>query len=140
MTNILDIEITYIPPKMELEDVMNQIHDSFSSTPFYFTEDFCFAVREALINSLEASKGLSAENQMIFIHATYDNNEAVVEISELGKPFDENRINFSKETTFEDVLYEERGRGLLFINLFTDEFTFTQNYEGLKIFTLRKKG
>ncbi|UOE92510.1 MULTISPECIES: ATP-binding protein [Bacillaceae] len=140
MSKELDIELTFTPVTMDIDIIMSEVSSKLTEITFSCTEEFCFAIREALINSIEACKGLDQQNQMIFIHLQYTDGTAIAEISDLGKPFDESRLNYSKEMSFEDVLHEEDGRGFLFIELFTDDFYFTQNYEGLKTFVLKRKG
>lgn len=89
--------------------------------------EICFAVNEILINSIEATKNKTKDQEgnyflTLSIQIVETSVEIVISDQAEGKPAEiETELN---NKTFEDVLWQERGRGLLFVQNLVDELWF----------------
>lgn len=101
----------------------------------------CLAAHEVFINIIEAARKQHGEShdEKLSVHICSQNNEIEIQIvNDLGG-VPEEALESMVNCTFEDVLLEEHGRGLMMIHHIADEWQYTAD-EDRNIFTLRFRG
>lgn len=98
-------------------------------------ELLAFVLREAVLNALEAV----AEEAMIQIRLSADEDGVEICVIDQGGGFERQWQDKLAETSMEDCLLEERGRGLLFISRLVDEVWSSWEPERGHVFGMRKK-
>jgi len=97
----------------------------------------CFAINEGLINAIKYSIG--ADTTMRF---AINKNDQYTEFIIKNYGAEISDIVFENTTTrsFDDVLWDEHGRGLLIINEIADEWSFSRDELGRNILKIRMAG
>lgn len=95
-----------------------------------------FAIHEGLINAIQCSK--ESADLKFSIQKTDDILE--IEIINLGPEVPRSIIEKVSSLSFEDVLWEDHGRGLLIINTVADEWSLSRDNEGRNILKIRMAG
>ncbi|UQZ85895.1 hypothetical protein SK3146_05185 [Paenibacillus konkukensis] len=150
---------------IDLSDEMTESFLKYTGVPQY--RKLCFAVHELVINAVEASLSqygcsgaygaCGAEEQSpsladrsgelkaagsgctISLKMELVESDIVITISNRAEPSAVQRLHSMRGMTLDDLLHEERGRGLLIAKRLSDELTFDQDERGQITIELRKR-
>ncbi|WP_282937189.1 ATP-binding protein [Paenibacillus sp. RC67] len=113
----------------------------------------CFAVHELVINAVEgALRYQAAKNKIsgcrgqkrldctLWLRMELEEGEIVVTISNYAELGVCQEIRGKSSLSMEELLLEERGRGLLIAKQWSDQITYEQDEDGKFTIQLRKKG
>ncbi|MBN6188986.1 ATP-binding protein [Aneurinibacillus sp. BA2021] len=98
------------------------------------------AVHELLINSIEASslRCGTEHTASLTLRITQNEDETEITVEDQAGGIPSEHLAAMKHTAFENILWQERGRGLLFVQALVDEWEYTAQAEGSR-FTIRIK-
>jgi len=102
-----------------------------------FYPAFLFAVHEALVNAYEANCRCEKADTLLSTTLRLDRQQLTAEIPDWGPGLPQNWREIYLNQTMQDLLWEERGRGVLFMQNFCQEIDSTRNPEGLHIMILK---
>lgn len=138
-------------PSQKLIDLSDEMMESFfkySGISQY--RKLCFAAHELVTNAVEAvlrqqeaagsDHRIEARMPGMFIRMELNGEDIVITISAQGALRDGRLAAEIPRISFDDLLREERGKGLLMAKRLSDQLTFEQDGEGRIIMQLRKKG
>ncbi|OXM85284.1 ATP-binding protein [Paenibacillus rigui] len=139
-------------PSQQLVDLSDEMMESFlkySGVSQY--RKLCFAVHELVVNAVESTlklresgagkqEGAVAEEAKILIRMELNGDDIVITISNHGYGCDAPAMAELPKLSFDELLLEERGRGLLLAKRLSDQLTFDQDDQGRITMQLRKKG
>ncbi|KEF40008.1 anti-sigma regulatory factor (Ser/Thr protein kinase) [Schinkia azotoformans MEV2011] len=96
----------------------------------------CFAINEGLINAIQYSDRTNASISFSIIK-TEEYTDFI--IKNYGAQISDIVLDNLSTQTFDDVLWEESGRGLLIINEIADEWSFSRDEQGRNILKIRMR-
>lgn len=97
----------------------------------------CFAINEGLINAIKYCDRTDSSISFSIIKTEEYTDFIIKNYGEQISDIVFDNLSFQ---TFDDVLWEESGRGLLIINEIADEWSFSRDEEGRNILKIRMAG
>lgn len=135
-------------PCQRFIDMSDEMSESFMKyTGIAHYRRLCCAVHELVINAVEAAgrQQMSGEDALsldntLWLRMEVEEGEVIVTITNKSAAGTAEAIHGKKSLCMEDLLLEERGRGLLIAKRWSDQLTFDQKEDGTMTIQLRKKG
>jgi len=102
---------------------------------------FCFAAHELLINSIEALRGIYSKSLQndINVYIQISDDIILFSINDRGGGIPEETMQRIDKLNMEDLLNEERGRGIYLIKNFVDEFSYAAEDNGSFSYTISSR-
>ena len=102
-----------------------------------FDPAFLFAIHEALINAYEANCRCGRADAKLLATLRLHKQQLIAEIPDYGPGLPQNWREICLNQTMQDLLGEERGRGILFMQKFCQEIDSGTGPKGLHIMILK---
>ncbi|WP_028552202.1 ATP-binding protein [Paenibacillus sp. UNC451MF] len=136
---------------IDMSDEMAENFLKYSGVPQY--RKLCYAVHELVINAVEATLRHQASvneanrcsdsmglEHIIRLRMELEEGEVVITITNYAELGACQAIHSKRSANMDDLLHEERGRGLLIAKRWSDQLTFDQEEDGKITIQLRKRG
>lgn len=104
-----------------------------------FDPAFMFAIHEALINAYEANCRCERTDALLSVTLRLDRQQLTAEIPDYGPGLPQNWREICLNQTMQDLLGEERGRGILFMQNLCQEIDSGTDPKGLHIMILKAR-
>jgi sensor histidine kinase regulating citrate/malate metabolism len=98
---------------------------------------FLFALHEALVNAFEANCRCGRADAFLSVMLRLDAGCLTAEIPDWGPGLPQNWRDICQNQTMQDLLWEERGRGILFMQNFCQKIDSTVDQTGRHIMILK---
>lgn len=102
-----------------------------------FNSAFLFAMHEALVNAFEANCRCGQADTLLSAILRLDKNQVTAEIPDYGPGLPQNWREIYLSHTMQDLLWEERGRGILFMQELCQEIDSGTDQMGRHIMILK---
>lgn len=106
-------------------------------------QEIGFALHEVLINAYEAVRGEYGEGGMfapLTVTLCIEEEEVIVSVADGAQGIGSSMLLNVQAKSFEDMVWEERSRGLLFIDHLVDEWESGKNDKGAHVFMFKVRG
>ncbi|GEN35299.1 MULTISPECIES: ATP-binding protein [Aneurinibacillus] len=106
-------------------------------------QEISFALHEVLINAYEAVRGEYGEEGVfapLTVTLCIEEEEITVFVADRAQGIGSSVIMDVQSKSFEDVVWEERSRGLLFIDHLVDEWGSSKDDKGAHVFMFKVRG
>ncbi|QZY54685.1 ATP-binding protein [Crassaminicella profunda] len=137
---MIEVEGEYLAEMSSIECIDEWLQKIMEQVEFPYCKELHFAAHEAVINSIEATEKYYGknhhENIKIKIIAHKERVEIIIR-DKCGGLKDEVAQSLN-QIGFDDIIWNERGRGMLFIKHFVDNFTYDIDINGDAVFRLIK--
>ena len=119
-----------------VDEVVAYIGNNFEEMT---AQQISFAVREAVINAVSIAEKTSVlENQVVEIVIIFKDNCLEIQVCDEGPGISKAILDCVASLRCEDILWNDSGRGLVYIKEYMDEFTSSKNAGEKHVFTMRK--
>ncbi|MCT4606269.1 MAG: ATP-binding protein [Marinisporobacter sp.] len=138
---MIEVEIECKADANSIEFIDEKLYEIMEQVKFPYYKEMHFAAHEAVINSIEATEKHCGKNhhENIKIKMIAHKKKIEIVIRDKGGGLKEKVVNLSFNEGFDDIVWNERGRGMLFIKHFVDIFTYYIDTNGDAVYRLIKE-